>query len=129
MKVRESAENYLKTILLLQSELGEVRSIDVANALGVSKPSVSNAIKKLRREGLVVMAENYNLLLTEDGFKYATTIFERHQIIEKFLTDNLGIDRKTAHKDSCHMEHLLSPETLSKIKENYEGNKMGASPL
>lgn len=117
MKIRESAGNYLKTIFILQKRLGEVRSIDVANELHVSKPSVSNAVKKLRSEGFLTVGESHNLILTEDGFKYAASIFERHITIEKFLRDVLSIEEKTAHSDACRMEHLISTETCSKIKD------------
>ena len=120
MRVRESAENYLKTILTLQKRFSEVRSIDVANELNVSKPSVSNAVKKLRAEGLVDMNENHSLVLTSTGYEYAISVFERHIVIEKVLTEVLGIDEKTAHTDSCRLEHLVSRETFIKIKELYE---------
>lgn len=119
MKVRESTETYLKTILILQKKLGKVRSVDVANELGVSKPSVSNAVKKLCNEGLAIMDLDRNLVLTEDGLKYAALIFERHVVIEKFLTDILGIGEENAHNDACRLEHLVSPETFDKIKEIY----------
>ncbi len=116
MKVRESAENYLKAIFILQKRLGEVRSIDVANELHVSKPSVSNAVKKLRNEGFITVDESHNLILTEDGLKYAVSIFDRHITIEKFLRDVLSVEEKTAHNDACRMEHLISTETCSKLK-------------
>ena len=114
---RESAENYLKTILLLREELGEVRSVDVAHALGVSKPSVCNAVKKLRDEGLVVMDEKHSLVLTKTGLETAVDVFERHATLEKFLTTVLKLDKKTAHSDSCRLEHLASAEMLEKMKE------------
>ena len=112
MRVRESAENYLKTILALQKRLGEVRSIDVANELNVSKPSVSNAVKKLRAEGLVDMNENRSLFLTSTGYEYAISVFERHVVIEKILTEVLGIDgsvKKISHK-SCGQCHIYVSE-------------------
>jgi len=115
MKTRESAENYLKSIFLLQKKLGNVRSIDVANELGVSKPSVSNAIKKLRKEGFVDMDEKRNLVLTEDGLHYAAAVFERHVVLENFLKDILKVEESVAHDESCRLEHLLSEETVSKI--------------
>ena len=120
MRVRESAENYLKTILTLQKKLGEVRSIDIAGELEVSKPSVSNAVKKLRAEGLVDMNGNHSIVLTNAGLEYALSIFERHVVIEKFLTYVLGIDEKTAHADSCRLEHSVSRQTFEKMKESYE---------
>lgn len=117
MKSRESAETYLKAIFLLRQKLGHVRSIDVANDLGVSKPSVSVAVKKLCNEGLLTMDCDRNLILTEDGLKYAASIFERHAVIENFLTDILDVGKENAHKDACRLEHLVSQETFSKIKE------------
>ena len=120
--IRESAENYLKTIFLLQKRLGEVRSVDVAKELGVSKPSVSNAVKKLRQEGLVVMDENRRLVLTEDGVVYAASIFERNKVLEIFLKDILGTDEANAHIESCRMEHLISEETYNKLREICEDN-------
>ena len=123
MKVRESTENYLKAILILQEKLGDVRSVDVATELGVSKPSVSIAVKKLRNEGFVEIDEKHNLVLTKDGLEYATSIFERHVVLEKFLTCVLDIDAKTAHNDSCRLEHVISGETLNKFKELYDENE------
>ncbi|MBE6083275.1 MULTISPECIES: metal-dependent transcriptional regulator [Tissierellales] len=117
--MNESAENYLKTLLILQKKLGEVRSIDVANELGISKPSVSVAMKKLRKEGFVNMDANHNLILTEDGVNYANSILERHAVIERYLIEILNVDEKIAHRDSCRMEHLVSEETFTKIKESY----------
>ena len=120
MRARESAENYLKTILILQKKNGEFRSIDIANELVVSKPSVSVAVKKLRKEGLVTMDTSHNLTLTEDGIEYAASILERHMVIEKFFTEVLNITEETAHCDACRLEHLISVDTFNKLKENNE---------
>ena len=121
MNIRASAENYLKAILIRHKKFGNVRSIDIANELGVSKPSVSIAVKKLCNEGLVEMDEKHNLVLTKVGLEYATSIFERHVVLEKFLTDVLDIDAKTAHNDSCRLEHVVTTEILDKIKVIYKG--------
>ena len=107
----------MKAIYVLRERLGEVRSIDVANELGVSKPSVSIAVKKLRNEGLVDMDDNHYLILTKDGFKYAANIFERHVMLETFFRKVLEINEKTAHSDSCRLEHVISTEVLGKIKD------------
>lgn len=122
MKTYESSENYLKAIYILHNQLDVVRSIDVAIELGVSKPSVSIAIKKLRNENYLCMDDNHYLILTEKGFEYAKSIFERHVIIEKVLTDLVKIDKQTAHEESCRLEHFLSEETINKIKQLYEDN-------
>ena len=118
VKSRESAENYLKAILILGEKSDEVRSIDVANKLGVSKPSVSNAVKKLCSEGLVEFGETHDLVLTKEGLEYATSIIERHVVLERFLTDILEIDEETAHSDSCRLEHVVSAEVLDKLKKS-----------
>ena len=123
MIIRESAETYLKTIFLLRQKLGNVRSIDIANELGRSKPSVSVAVKKLCKEGLLLMDHDRNLILTEEGSAYAAAIFERHVVLENFLTKILDVEETEAHHDACRLEHLVSPETFSKIKEVYGGEE------
>lgn len=117
IKSRESIETYLKAILLLHQKGGCIRSVDVANELGVSKPSVSAAVKKLCSEGLLVVDKEHNLILTEAGLNYAVSIFERHVVIESFLTDILNVGKENAHKDACRFEHFVSPETFNKMKE------------
>ena len=116
-KTNESTETYLKTIYLVKQKRGNVRAVDIANELGVSKPSVSIAVKKLCNEGFLSVDSNHNLILTDDGLKYADSIFERHVVIEAFLTDILDIEKETAHIDACRLEHSLSTETFNKIKE------------
>lgn len=116
LTVRESAENYLKTILVLKNELGCVRSIDVANFMNVTKASVSKAMKRLREEGFVRMDEHHELILTEDGLSCASAVFEKHKIVEEFLNKTLGVDEETAHKDSCRIEHLISEDTVKGIQ-------------
>ena len=88
----------------------------------MSKPSVSAAVKKLRNERLLIVDGEHNLILTDEGFKYAITIFERHITIEKFLIDVLGVGKEAAHCDACRLEHFVSPETFKKIKEIYDKN-------
>lgn len=117
MKIQESAENYLETILELEKAKGNVRSIDVANHLGFSKPSVSVAMKAFREEGYVTVDGDGNLSLTEKGRAVAERVFERHNIIAKALI-LLGVDEETALADSCKIEHDLSEETFRKIKEH-----------
>ncbi len=117
MKIKESAENYLETILELEKAKGNVRSIDVANHLGFSKPSVSVAMKAFREEGYVTVDGEGNLSLTEKGRTVAERVFERHNIIAKALM-LLGVEEETALTDSCKIEHDLSEETFRKIKEH-----------
>ena len=117
MKIHESAENYLKTILVLQKRNGYVRSIDIATELNFSKPSISNAMKQLSSKGYIQMDESRLITLTEKGRKVAEQIYERHQLISEFL-EMLGVDSQTAAEDACKIEHVLSKETFEKFKEH-----------
>lgn len=119
MKIQESAENYLEAILELEEAKGNVRSIDVANHLGFSKPSVSVAMKSFREAGYVTVDGDGNLTLTEKGRAIAEKVYERHNIIAKALM-LLGVNEEIALLDSCKIEHDLSEETFQKIKEHLE---------
>ena len=116
MIIKESAENYLETILMLKKKKGSVRSIDVANELGFAKPSVSVAMKHFREDGYVITDPDGNINLTEKGLLIAERIFERHQIIARALMA-LGVDEETAYEDSCKIEHDISEQSFEKIKE------------
>ncbi len=116
MHIHESAENYLEAILAL-GEKGAVRSIDVAQYLEFSKPSVSRAMSLLRENGYVVMDEGGFLYLTEKGHEVADRIYERHQLLTKWLI-NLGVAEKVADADACKIEHDLSDETFERLKEH-----------
>ena len=115
MNIHESAENYLEAILAL-GEQGPVRSIDVAQRLGFSKPSVSRAMSLLRENGYVIMDKDGYLTLTPSGNEIACTIYERHKLITKWLTA-IGVDPAVAVKDACRIEHDVSVETFQKLKE------------
>lgn len=117
MNIHESAENYLEAILALGEEKGSVRSIDIANHLEFSKPSVSRAMSLLRENGYVIMDAEGFLTLTESGHKIADRIYERHQLLTKWLTA-LGVDPKVAAEDACKIEHDLSDESFTKLKEH-----------
>ena len=115
MKMQESPEDYLEAILVLTKELGNVRSIDVANYLGYSKPSISVAMKRLRENGFVALDDHGNLVLTGSGLSIALIIYERHMVISQFLI-SIGVSEETAKKDACRMEHVISDESFDKIK-------------
>lgn len=117
MKIQESAENYLETILILHNRKGYVRSTDIANELGFSKPSVSVAMKNLRFGGYIATDENGFISLTEKGSKIASMIYERHTLLSRWLI-NLGVDPCTAAEDACRMEHVISPESFDAIKKH-----------
>lgn len=121
MKIKESAENYLEAILMLKKKHGYVRSIDVANLLRFSKPSVSVAMKAFREEGYITVDETGGLSLTQKGMAVAEKVYERHQIIAKALMA-LGVDEATASQDSCKIEHDISDATFQKIKAHLKKN-------
>ncbi len=118
MKILESAENYLESILVLAKRLGNVRSIDVAARLNFSKPSVSNMMKRLRENGYILMDEDGFITLTNTGREIAERIFERHSLVAALLMD-LGVSEDTARDDACRIEHCLSPETFECMKKHY----------
>lgn len=121
MKIQESAENYLETILILSKSNPIVRSIDIVNELGYSKPSVSIAMKKLRENGYITMNEKGYITLNKPGADIANKIYERHVVLGT-LFESLGVSHETAFKDACRMEHVISDETFSKIKEHIKAN-------
>lgn len=110
-----SGENYLKTIYLLQKERGSVRSVDVAERMSVSKPSVSRAVKLLRESGFVIMNNDYTLHLTELGNEIAKKLYERHQYFTEQLT-GAGVDVGIAEAEACMMEHTISDDSFQKLK-------------
>ena len=122
MIIKESAENYLESILVIKKQRGTVRSIDIANDLGVSKPSVSVAMKNFREEGYITVDENGYIDLTEKGLEIANRVYERHEIISEALIA-LGVSRETALDDSCKIEHVISEESFLKIKEFVNNKK------
>ena len=117
MKIQESAENYLETILILQRRNGSVRSVDIGNELSFSKPSVSVAMKNLRENGYIEMAANGFITLTDKGRVIAETMYERHTMLSDWLI-RLGVDAKTAVRDACRMEHVISAETFEALKKH-----------
>lgn len=115
MVIHESAEDYLESILVLQERRGSVRSIDIVNELGYSKPSVSIAMKKLRENGYISMDPDGSITLNDSGLEIASRIYGRHKTITKFFT-LLGVSPQAAAEDACKVEHDLSDETFGKIQ-------------
>ena len=120
MKIQESAENYLEAILVLQKRKGVVRSIDIANELSFSKPSVSVAMKNLRTNGYIEMDADGYISLLDKGREIAEKIYERHTLISGWLV-RLGVRPETASEDACRIEHVISAETFEKLKEHVAG--------
>ena len=119
MIIKESAENYLETILILKNKKGNVRSIDIAHELMVSKPSVSVAMKHFRENGYITVDSSGSISLTDKGLHVAERIFERHEIITKALIA-IGVDEITAKEDACKIEHVISDESMEAIKKFIE---------
>lgn len=117
MQIKESAENYLETILMLKKRTGSVRSIDIANELCYSKPSVSIAMKNLRENGFITVGENGYIELTQKGMDIALKIYERHTVISECLKA-LGVSEKTAAEDACRIEHVISEESFDALKKH-----------
>ena len=115
LKIQESAENYLESILILYKQKGHVRSIDIVNYLEFSKPSVSVAMKNLRENGFIEMDHSGFITLTETGRAIAETMYERHTFLTKWLI-SLGVDEQIAKEDACRMEHTMSTESFDAIK-------------
>lgn len=119
MKIQESAENYLETILVLSLRHPQVRSIDVATEMNFSKPSVSVAMKNLRNSGHIAVDKDGHITLTDSGRLIAETIYERHRLLSSWLIE-LGVDPQVAAEDACRMEHVISPESFNAIKKHVE---------
>ncbi|MBR6402807.1 MAG: metal-dependent transcriptional regulator [Eubacterium sp.] len=122
MEIHQSAEDYLEAILMIKERKGYVRSIDVANQLNVSKPSVSYATKRLRENGYISFNEDGMITLTEEGMSIASKIYTRHKVLTDFFI-HLGIDEETAAEDACKIEHDLTEKTFDALwKHAYKQN-------
>ena len=119
MKIHESAENYLETIYMLHRRTGAVRSVDIANELAFSKPSVSVAMRNLRENGYIQVEDGGFITLLPAGHEIAERMFERHTILCNWLT-SLGVSQKVAADDACRIEHVISDESFEAIKRSLE---------
>lgn len=115
MKIYESAQDYLETILILSKNSSTVRSIDIANEMNITKQSVHRAIKNLKNDEYIIVNENGLIFLTDKGKIIAEDMYERHQLLTKYFV-SLGVSKETALKDACKVEHYLSDETYQAIK-------------
>ena len=115
MRIHQSAEDYLEKILMIREKKGEVHSIDIANELGFSKPSVSVAMKNLRQAGYISMDGNGAITLEPPGYEIANRIYQRHKLLTRLLI-SLGVSAETAEQDACRIEHDLSVETFEKLQ-------------
>ena len=117
MSIQESGEMYLETIYILSKRLQVIRSIDISEEMGYSKPSVSRAMGLLKDKGLITVEPSGNVLLTKTGEKTAKNIYERHTILTDVLV-SLGVDKETAVQDACRIEHYISDRTFTAIKKH-----------
>ena len=117
MQIHQSAEDYLECILKLSKQRPVVRSIDIANDMNYSKPSISVAMKKLRLNGYISVDESGFITLTDSGMEIASNIYDRHLILKKWL-EFLGISPETAEQDACKIEHTLSKETYTALRKH-----------
>ena len=126
MQLQESGEMYLETIFMLSKKLAAVRSIDVCDEMGYSKPSVSRAVGLLKNGGFITVDKDGFISLTEKGSSVAAEMYDRHNWLATFLV-NVGVDPKVAAKDACKIEHYISTETFEALKE-YAKNMFGEIP-
>ena len=122
MKIQESQENYLERILMIEEEKGQVRSVDIANSMNFSKPSVSVAMKKLSEKGYVTFTPDSYIVLTKKGKEIAQRVYERHKLLSAILIA-LGVPEEIAKEDACRIEHDLSKESFEAIKRHYKKHK------
>ena len=115
MTLRESGEDYLETILILQQRTGYVRSIDIANELGYSKPSISRAVGILKENGFITVEKTGQIILTELGKNRAEEIYSKHKLLTRFLNEILGVSMDNSEEDACRIEHVISEETYIKL--------------
>ncbi|MEE1114547.1 MAG: metal-dependent transcriptional regulator [Eubacterium sp.] len=119
MKIQKSAEDYLETMLMMKEERGYIRSIDVAEHLNVTKPSVSYATKRLRENGYITMDHSGFITLTDTGMEIAQKIYARHKLLTD-LFERLGVDSEIAREDACRIEHDISEETFDALCRHAE---------
>jgi Mn-dependent DtxR family transcriptional regulator len=115
--IRESGEDYLETILIIGSRKGFVRSVDIAEELGYSKPSISRAVSVLKKGGYIVVGDDGEITLTEPGKELAQRVYNRHKTIKNFFIKVLGVSPETAENDACKAEHALSEETFTALEK------------
>ena len=119
MNHNESLEDYLEKILMIGEVKPAVRSVDLANELGFSKPSISVAVKNMKAKGYITVSDEGYLTLTDSGRALAERVYDRHKFFRKWLLD-LGVDEVTAEEDACRIEHVISEETFEAIKKSAE---------
>ncbi len=119
MNHNESVEDYLETILILSEEKPVVRSVDIANETGFSKPSISIAVKNMKAKNYITVSDEGYITLSESGKDIAERVYERHKFFRKWLI-SLGVDKETANDDACRIEHVITKESFEAIRNSVE---------
>lgn len=127
MNIHKASEDYLEAMLMMQEKHGYIRSIDVAELLGVTKPSVSYSTKRLREAGYITMDEDSYITLTDTGLEIARRMYERHKLLTEFFV-HLGVDAETAREDACKVEHDLSEKTFRAICQHAKQARQSEKP-
>lgn len=122
MEKSSSSEDYMKSILIVQKRNGSVRSVDVAEKMGVSKPSVCNAMKKLREKNMIYFGRDGSIFFTKEGMAFAEKIYSKHMLLLKLLR-TVGVDKDTADREACLMEHAISDKTYECLNEFINARK------
>ena len=122
MQILKSSEDYLEAMLMMKLQHGYIRSIDIANELGVTKPSVSYATKRLRENGYITMDKDGLITITAKGLTIAESMYERHLVLSEFLMC-LGVDPKIAREDACKIEHDISEESFKALRNHIDNHK------
>ena len=120
MKIQASAEDYLESILVITQKKGHVRSVDIAQHMGFSKPTISIIMKQFKENGYIEIDSDRNIILTEKGADIANRTYERHMLFARFLMD-IGVDEEAAYGDACKIEHNISEVSFERFKEFYKG--------
>lgn len=126
MKIHKSSEDYLEAMLMMKEKNGYIRSLDVAQRLGVTKPSVGYAVKQLREGGYITMDKDSLITLTDSGMEIARRIYVRHQLLTEFLI-RLGVDEQTARQDACRLEHDISEQSFEALRRHVESYNQGGN--
>ncbi len=128
MELNQSSEDYLEAILILQQKQGEVRSVDIARYMNYAKASITVAMQKLQSAGLISIDDNKHIYLTRRGEEAARNVYGKHEFLKTYFV-SIGVDEKTAEDDACLIEHVISDESLERMKATFQGIYIGGGHI